>query len=118
MKISKTMIGSQKSDLTCLTSKVITSADRRIAASSSDGMGQFCIVAPKGIDYVPQADDDSVVIPTEKGRLCIGVRRAENQYEIAPGELALYSLGGAYIILKNDGSIIINGQKYTNGEES
>ena len=112
MKISKELSNKNK-NLTCITGKVVSSADRRIAAASSDGMAQFSVVAPKGIDYVPQMNDNSVVISSENERLCIGVRRSDNPYEIQTGELALYSQGGAYIILKNDGTVIINGQIFS-----
>ena len=111
MKISKELSNKNK-NLTCIRGKAVSSADRRIAAASSDGMAQFSVVAPKGIDYVPQMNDDSVVISSENERLCIGVRRSDNPYEIQTGELALYSQGGAYIILKNNGTVIINGQVF------
>lgn len=111
MKISRN-ISNKNKNVTCITGKVVSSADRRIAAASSDGTAQFSVVAPKGIDYVPQMNDNSVVISSDSERFCIGVRRSDNPYEIQPGELALYSQGGAYIILKNDGSVVINGQVF------
>jgi len=112
LKISRN-ISNKNKNLACITGRVTSSADRRIAAASPDGTVQFSIVAPKGIDYVPQMNDNSVVISSENERLCIGVRRDENLYEIESGELALYSQGGAYIILKNDGTVIINGQIFS-----
>ena len=112
MKISRN-ISNKNKNLACITGRVTSSTDRRIAAASPDGTVQFSIVAPKGIDYVPQMNDNSVVISSENERLCIGVRRDENLYEIESGELALYSQGGAYIILKNDGTVIINGQIFS-----
>ncbi len=119
------MIHVHAGSLPCTTGKVLASADRRIAAASSNGTQQFAIITPKGLDYVPQMDDDSIVIPTEKGKMCLGIRRVENLYNILPGEMALYSLNDACsIILKNDGRIlvsgrlIINGHEYTGGEES
>ena len=112
MKISKN-ISNKNKNIACVTSRVTSSADRRIASECPDGTAQFSIVAPKGIDYVPQMNDNSVVISSENERLCIGVRRDENLYEIKTGELALYSQGGAYILLKNDGTVIINGQTFS-----
>ena len=115
MKLSKEMLNSKMPSCRCLAGKVVVGADRRIAASHADGMGQFCIAAPKGVDYVPQAEDDAVLLQGEKEKICIGVRRVDNPYAIEPGELALYSQGGASIILKNDGTVLINGQPYTGG---
>lgn len=118
MKISKNMIRTKSNRSSCMTGKVTASADRRIAAASSNGTEQFAIVAPKGLDYVPQINDDSVVLPTEKGGICLGVRRKENMYDILPGEMALYSLNGAaVIVLKNDGRILLNGRFVINGRE-
>lgn len=116
MKISRNISENNKNNISCISGKVVSCADRRISASVSDGTGHFCIVTPKGIDYVPQPNDDSVVISDENERFCIGVRRADNLYGIEPGELALYSLGGASIILKNDGTIVINGHIFTQEE--
>ncbi len=112
MKISRNISESSKNNISCISGKVVSCADRRISASVSDGTGHFCIVAPKGIDYVPQPNDDSVVISDENERFCIGVRRADNRYNIEPGEIALYSGGGASIVLKNDGTVLINGHVF------
>lgn len=116
MKISKNIIKNTNNNLTCNVGKVKYSADRRIAASAADGTGQFVIVAPGGMDYIPQKNDDSLIIPTDSGKMCIGVRMSDNLYGIEPGEVALYSSGGASIILKNDGRVLINGTEYSGGE--
>ena len=63
--------------------------------------------------YVPQGNEDAVVISTDGGRVCLGVKIPANDYHLSPGELALYSAGGASIILKNNGSVIINGHTMT-----
>ena len=95
MKISRNISENNKNNISCISGKVVSCADRRISASVSDGTGHFCIVTPKGIDYVPQPNDDSVVISDENERFCIG---------------------GASIILKNDGTIVINGHTFTQEE--
>ena len=66
MKISRNISENNKNNISCISGKVVSCADRRISASVSDGTGHFCIVTPKGIDYVPQPNDDSVVISDEK----------------------------------------------------
>ena len=49
------------------------------------------------------------VLPTEAGGVCLGVI-AEAPDRLQPGELMLYSAGGASIVLKNDGRVLINGR--------
>ncbi len=68
------------------------------------------VVAPYGISYVPVAGSQSVVMPIYGGEMCMGV--IAPQQDLAPGELMLYSSGGASIVLKNDGNVYINGKKY------
>ncbi len=68
------------------------------------------VVAPYGIVYMPPVGENSVVLPTEEGEICLGVIAKEKN--LNPGELMLFSKGGASVILKNDGSVIINGQVF------
>ena len=92
--------------------RIKQSADRRIAASVENGIGQFALAAPPGMVYVPKPNEDAVIVSTGLGQMCIGVRIPYNNFELEAGELALYSAGGAQIFLKNDGRVIINGKEY------
>ncbi len=94
---------------------VNTSADRRISAYASAGCGQYAVVAPSGIISCPIQSDDAVIIHTETGDMCLGVRTRMHNYDIEPGELVLYSMGGANIRLANDGKIYLNGSEYNDG---
>ena len=67
------------------------------------------VAAPYGIAYRPAVGERSLVLPTEAGDVCIGVI-TEAQSELQPGELMLCSAGGASIVLKNDGRVLINGR--------
>lgn len=111
MWLSKNIVKRNRS-ISCSAGKIKQSADRRIAASAVDGTGQFSLVAPSGMICIPKKDEEAVVIPTDSGRMCIGVRIPENGYELEAGEVALYSAGGATIFLKNNGKVIINGEEY------
>lgn len=66
------------------------------------------VVAPYGIAYVPPVGESTVVMPTESGDACVGVL-APKIADLKPGELMLYSAGGATLTLKNDGRVLING---------
>ena len=88
----------------------------RVTASSGaqlDAIGhkshaaQPC-VAPYGIAYVVPSGSQCVLLPLGEGSASIGVIAPDN--ELQPGEIMLYSSGGASIVLKNSGEVIINGK--------
>lgn len=65
---------------------------------------------PFGIVAIPKEGTKGVVIPTENGYVCSGT--IPDNIELDPGEVMLYSWGGASIILKNNGQVLINGTAY------
>lgn len=65
---------------------------------------------PWGIAYRPPNAAQAVVVSTSAGDTCIGVLAQEKGLQ--PGELMLFSSGGAEIYLKNSGEIEINGQTF------
>lgn len=67
------------------------------------------MIAPFGIAYNPPLDNEAVVLPTENGNVCPGVICSDKN--LNPGELMLFSSGGASIVLKNNGDVLINGKK-------
>jgi phage gp45-like len=66
--------------------------------------------APYGIAYVPPDGTQAVILSCGASDICIGTV-AENK-NLQPGELMLYSAGGASIYLKNSGEVVINGQVF------
>lgn len=64
-------------------------------------------VMPFGIVSVPAVGQKAVITPTEFGYVNNGVISAAN--DLSPGEIMLYSAGGASIVLKNNGKVLING---------
>lgn len=89
---------------------VTASNNQNVEIESSAQHKDVPVVAPFGIAYVPPVGQDAVVIPFEGGEACVGVLSPCNN-EIQRGELMLFSAGGASIVLKNDGSVLINGKK-------
>lgn len=71
----------------------------------------MAVVAPYGIAYVPPVGEGAVVVPFDGGEACVGVI-ASYPEKLSKGELMLFSAGGASIVLKNDGSVYINGERY------
>lgn len=64
-------------------------------------------IMPFGIFSVPAVGEKAVITPTEFGYVSNGV--IPGAQNLSPGEIMLYSAGGANIILKNDGKVLING---------
>ena len=89
----------------------ITAADgKNLQIDTSVRLEDVKIIAPYGIKYVPPVGESALVVPFSEKEVCIGVV-SENREDLKPGELMLCSQGGASIMLKNDGSVLINGRK-------
>ncbi|MBE6824876.1 MAG: hypothetical protein E7513_05965 [Ruminococcaceae bacterium] len=98
----------QKDDISC--GDVTASSRGAVAVNSSLEHRDLPIVAPFGIAYNPPVGEKSVVVPLQGGRACVGV--ISPYKSLKPGELMLFSKGGASIVLKNDGTVLINGKVY------
>ena len=66
------------------------------------------LAAPFGITYVPPKGTKVVLLEEEDTVLCTGA--ISESINLSEGELMLRSSGGAYIYLKNNGDIVINGR--------
>lgn len=107
MWISQQMIAAQQNKPSC-------DAARITGSDSAQGVNQYRslpFAGPWGIAYQPPNAAQAVVVSTSAGDTCIGTL-AQNK-GIQPGELMLFSSGGAEIYLKNNGEVEINGQVFT-----
>lgn len=71
-------------------------------SSSADG-----VYTPFGFSSVAPSGEKALIIPTPNGEMIAGYKMRPRVLE--SGEVELFSQGGAYILLKNDGSVVING---------
>lgn len=78
------------------------------SAQGANDYRRLLFAGPWGIAYRPPAEAQAVVVSTGAGDACVGTVGQEKG--IAPGEILLYSAGGAEIYLKNNGEVEINGQ--------
>lgn len=85
---------------------VTISESKNLILQNSNEYREIKIVSPRGISYVPVQGDKMVVVPVGDENICIGAIQEEK--DIEAGELMLYSSGGAKIILKNNGQVVIN----------
>ena len=85
-----------------------------VASSGEHKELEFCV--PYGFSSVPPQRERAVVLPLDDGEVGMGVLRADGSLE--EGEVKLFSAGGASLVLKNDGSVQINGTRVlVNGRE-
>lgn len=106
--------------------QTIAAASQKPAAELAEVNGQAAmqgereyrglpLCAPWGIAYLPPNATQAVVVSTRNGSVCVGTLTEEKG--LAPGELMLFSAGGAEIYLKNSGEVVINGQVFAKKEE-
>ena len=98
-------------------SATVTIDGSHIAAVSRGEEREIPIVSPGGIAWLPRRGDEVLLLRGGTGgeeRYLAGtVQNASPSLE--SGEIRLFSAGGASIVLKNDGSIELNGNVYVNG---
>lgn len=66
---------------------------------------------PYGVVSVPPNGENAVVLPLDDGEVMLGV--IGQTTDLQPGELALVSKGGASVVLKNNGNVLINGKVFS-----
>ena len=64
---------------------------------------------------LPSMSAPLVMLPVMTGGVCLGV--VNDAGTLLPGEVRLFSAGGAEIVLKLDGTVVINGQVFEKKEE-
>lgn len=67
------------------------------------------IISPYGVAAVPPKGTKTIVLPTGNTAVCLGT--LQNIKDLKEGEVMLFSSGGASIVLKNDGKVLINGKE-------
>lgn len=97
----------------------------QIARVSYAGSGGFGVVgaselrspptfAPRGIAYMPCRGDNLLLLNVGGGETCVGALASAQG--LKPGELRLYSSGGASILLDENGDIHLEGRRiFCNG---
>ena len=89
------------------------SAGGAVSSSGEHKGVEMCF--PYGVVSIPPAGERAVVLPLDDGEVGLGVLKKAVGLEA--GELMLYSKGGASLVLKNDGRVLINGRELINGIE-
>lgn len=88
----------------------VTNDRQNISVLSSSEHKNIDVCLPYGIESRPPLEESAVVLPLANGEVSVGVIAPAQTIE--PGEIKLCSKGGASIILKNNGKVIINGKEF------
>ncbi len=96
--------------------KVSYSGADKVTVSSYEEYDSIATAAPYGIAYVPPTGSKVVLVPLGDTAVCVGVEQ-QSAGDLSAGEIMLYSSGGAKIVLKNDGTVVINGQEFEKEED-
>lgn len=105
MWLSEKMSVASQNDFAQMGTVTIGGDDMEISSTAVCTNAQ--VYAPYGYKFSVPAGEDVLLIPSSSGYASAGVKM--QRCDLQTGEISISSLGGAYITLKNDGSIIING---------
>lgn len=83
-----------------------------LAATGSARRQNVPLYAPAGLISIPSQGAQVLLSPCAGETICTGVRVADTQ-GLRPGEIRLFSAGGASLTLKNSGEIDLNGVTIT-----
>lgn len=87
----------------------VTSSGKEISAEGAGEYREVSLIAPFGIRWNPPSGTDVELIKNwGSGSSVVAVGTIVDE-EVEPGEIELYSQGGATITLKNNGDVVING---------
>lgn len=101
-----------------LTEKLRADPSIKLASGQVADGGRFAVQADSLHDLPEQIFPYGFASAAEEGReavmlgsYCVGLASAPDG-DLAEGEVRLYSAGGAEILLRNDGCVVINGQVF------
>lgn len=87
------------------------STGEKTEAASSFNSRDLKSFAPYGYSFCAPVGEEVLLVGTAAGMSCAGTQM--KSADLQSGEVSLSSLGNAEILLKNDGSVQINGVTFT-----
>ena len=96
--------------------KVISAQSNNVVVSGLEQVKSIDVCLPYGIVSVPPQGEKVIMLPVGSTAVMCGVC-SNAQFSLESGEIGLYSAGGASIVLKNDGSVVINGHVFSGDSE-
>ncbi len=110
MWITRFMAKNIKEKPAATAGSVTNSYGSEVEVEASSKHRNVPVVAPFGVVCVPPPGEQAVMVHTALGDACVGVVHSEDS-PLEPGEIMLRSLGGATLVLRNDGRVYLNGKE-------
>ncbi len=110
MRLSNEIVSGNEKNSKPFFAKVTSASASNVNVQADRECRNLKMQFPFGIVSTPTVGSKVVIIPTENE--CVLSGTVNLQENLEPGELMLYSSGGASIILKNNGKVLINGKEY------
>ena len=85
----------------------VTLSDSQLEAGATVTRRNIDCYAPYGYQSVPPVNEEVIMLPSNDGSVMLGT--LNKCTDVESGEVKIVSKGGGYIILKNNGVIILNG---------
>ena len=93
-----------------VTAEVTESLSHEISVQEAKEHQKVRQLSPYGVYSFPPVGEECVLLWAGAKEACSCFMN--EKAEVLPGELYLFSQGGAFIHLKNDGAVVINGQNF------
>lgn len=94
----------------------VTISGQSAAVQAGKEMRGLAVVAPGGYVWMPGAEQDVLTVHCDTGETVIaGAAMGESPVSLRPGEVCICSKGGAFVLLGNDGHILITGDVAVTG---
>ena len=111
MWVSKEITESNRKNFNLKIGKVTQTSENEVCIENDTEYRNLPIVCPYGFFSIPVLGSNAVIAPISNNFLYFGTK-TKNLYDLKSGEVGMYSHGGASIVLKNDGRVLINGNPY------
>lgn len=86
---------------------VLSTRGSTITVATEEGRQVLRLLSPYGVFSIPPIGSETFYLDSQSEGTCLGITVPDEMPE--PGEILLKSAGGAFILLKNNGEVIING---------
>ena len=92
----------------------VTIAGASPAAECGGERRALMVASPGGVAWLPRVGEEALLLRCGDGEAVAGVLSAASA-GLQPGEVCVFSAGGATLLLKNDGTVLLTGNVEVTG---